>query len=64
MWITKCEKSGLHNAIDCGLQRVTKLITKCVRDCKVCQGGLQNVTGITKCDGVTKHGGTTYAIFA
>ena len=59
MWIIKCEKSGLQNAIDCGLQRVTKPIRKCVRDCKVCQGGLQSVTGITKCDGVTKYGGTT-----
>ena len=36
---------------------MTKWITKCVRDYKVCQGGLQSVTGITKCDGIIKCGG-------
>ena len=49
LWITKCEKSGLQSAMGCGLQSVTKWITNCVRDYKVCQGGLQSVTGITKC---------------
>ena len=35
-----------------------KWTTKCVRDYKVCQGGSQSVTGITKCDEITKCGGT------
>ena len=32
-----------------GLQSVAKWITKCVRDYKVWQGGLQSASGITKC---------------
>ena len=42
LWITKCNKK----------------VTKCVRDYKACQGGLQSVTGVTKCDGITKCCGT------
>ena len=53
LWITKCVISGLQSAIGCGLQSVTEWITKWVRDYKVCQGGLQSVTGITKCGGTT-----------
>ena len=40
---------------------MTQWITKCVRDYKVCQGRLQSVTGITKCDAITKYGGTHYS---
>ena len=41
-WITKCGNSGLQSVLGVGLQSVTKWITKCVRDYKVWQGGLQS----------------------
>ena len=47
-WIPKCDKSGLQSVLDVGLQSVTKWITKCFRDYKVWQGGLQSASGITK----------------
>ena len=49
-WVTKCDRLWIT--------KCSKKVTKCVRDYKVCQGGLQGVTGITKCDGITKCGGT------
>ena len=53
-WNTKCGNSGLQSVFGVGLQSVAKWITKCVRDCKVWQGGLQCVSGITKCGGITE----------
>ena len=46
-----------------GLQSMSMWITKCVRDYKVCQGGLQSASGITKCDGITKYGGTNVTFY-
>ena len=63
LWVTKCVIGGLQSAIGCGLQSVAKWIRKCVRDYKVCQGGLQSVTGITKCDGIAKCGGTQGIVY-
>ena len=48
-WITKCGSIGLQSVLDDGLQSVAKWITKCVRDYKVWQGGLQSALGIIKC---------------
>ena len=45
-WITKCGNSGLQSVLGVGLQSVAKWITKCVRDYKVWQGGLQSVAGL------------------
>ena len=45
-WITKCDNSGLQSVLGVGLQSVAKWITKCVRDYKVWQGGLQSVAGL------------------
>ena len=53
-WITKCGNSRLQSVLGVGLQSVAIWITKCVRDYKVWQGGLQSVSGITKCGGITK----------
>ena len=53
-WVTKCGNSGLQGVLGVGLQSVAKCITKCVRDFKVWQGGLQSALGITKCGGITK----------
>ena len=50
--ITKCGNNGLQSVLGVGLQSVAGWITKCVRDYKVWQGGLQNALGITKCDKV------------
>ena len=47
-------KMGLQNVLGVGLQSVAKWITKCVRDYKVWQGGLQSASGITKYGGITK----------
>ena len=40
-WIAKCGNNGLQSMLGVGLQSVAKWITKCVRDYKVRQGGLQ-----------------------
>ena len=40
-WIAKCGNNGLQSMLGVGLQSVAKWITKCVRDYKVWQGGLQ-----------------------
>ena len=45
-WITKCDNSGLQSVLGVELQSVAKWITKCVRDYKVWQGGLQSVAGL------------------
>ena len=45
-WITKCVNSGLQSVLGVGLQSVAKSITKCIRDYKVWQGGLQRVAGL------------------
>ena len=37
---------GLQSVLDVWLQSVVKWITKCVRDYKVWQGGLQSVAGL------------------
>ena len=60
---TKCVISGLQSVICCALQSVTKCITKWVKDYKLCHGGLQSVTGVTKCDGITKCGGIYCLLF-
>ena len=52
--ITKRGNSALQSVLDVGLQSAAKWITKCVRDYKVWQGGLQSASGITKCSGITK----------
>ena len=39
-------------------------ITKCVRDYKVWQGGLQNASGITKCGGITKWVSTRITVIS
>ena len=51
---TRCGNSGLQSVLSVGLESVTKSITKCIRDCKVWQDGLQSASGITKCDGIKK----------
>ena len=53
-WVIKCDNSGLQGVLGVGLQSVAKWITKCVRDYKVWQGGLQSALGFTKCGGITK----------
>ena len=53
-WITKCGNSGLQSVLDVGLQNVAIWISKCVRDYKVWQCGLQSASWITKCGGITK----------
>ena len=53
-WITKCGNSGLQSVLGIRIQSVAKWITKCVRDYKVRQGGLQSTLGITKCGGISK----------
>ena len=45
-WITKCGSNGLQSVLGVGSQSVAKWITKCVRDYKVWQGGLQSVAGL------------------
>ena len=45
-WITNC--------VGCWIKKVAKWITKCVRDYKVWQSGLQSTPGITKCGVITK----------
>ena len=72
MWqlgVRKCESSVDYNALEewvtkCDrlLESVTKRITKCIRDYKMCQGRLQGVAGITECDGIPKIGGAAYYI--
>ena len=52
--ITRCGNSGLQSVLGVGLESVTKSITKCIRDCKVWQDGLQSASGITKCGGIKK----------
>ena len=46
-WVTKCDRLWIT-------KYEKKWTGKCVRNYKVCQGGLQSVTGITKCDEITK----------
>ena len=41
-WITKCGNSELQSVLGVGLQSVPKWITKCVRDYKEWQSGLQS----------------------
>ena len=58
-WITNCGNSGLHSVLGIGLESVAKWITKCVRDYKVWQGGLQSASRITKYGRITKSVSTT-----
>ena len=53
-WIKKCGNSVLQSVLGVGLQRVAAWITKCVRDYKVWQRGLQSASGITQCGGIAK----------
>ena len=53
-WITKCGNGVLQIVLGIGQKNVTKWITKCVRVCKVWQGGLQSASGITKGGRITK----------
>ena len=55
-WITKCGNSELQSVLGVGLQSVPKWITKCVRDYKEWQSGLQSWSGITKCGGICLFG--------
>ena len=59
--IAKCGNSGLERVLGVWLQSVAKWITKCVRDNKVLQGGLQSASEITKCGGITKWVSTMMA---
>ena len=52
------QKGRLQSAIGFGLQSVTEWVTKCDMDCKLGQNDVQNATGITKCERITKGNGT------
>ena len=58
--ITKCDSSVYYKVQQVVFQSVISVITKCSRYYKVRQVLLQCVTGIAKCDIITKCDGTTY----